>query len=67
MLNRWAREANWSVVWNARESVPIAGDALVDQPTFLAAADFVMAQVTSAGYRMKATAYANNTLVVNSY
>lgn len=67
MLNRWAREANWSVVWNARESVPIAGDALVDQPTFLAAADFVLAQVASVGYRMKAAAYANNTLVVSSY
>ena len=65
MLNRWGREAKWSVVWNARESVPIAGDALVDQPTFLAAADFVMAQVASAGYRMKAVAYANNTLVIS--
>ncbi len=67
MLNRWGREANWSVVWNARESVPIAGDALIVQPTFLAAADVVLAQVASAGYRFKTVAYANNTLVISSY
>ena len=67
MLSRWGRESNWSVVWNAKESVPIAGDAVVDLPSFLTAADYVIAQATKAGYQMRATAYANNTLVVSSY
>lgn len=67
MLSRWGRDSHWSVVWNAKESVPIAGDAVVEMPTFLTAADYVIAQATKAGYQMRATAYANNTLVVSSY
>lgn len=67
MLSRWGQGANWSVVWNAKDSVPIGGDALVEQPSFLTAADYVMAQAVNAGYRLKAVAYANNTLVVSSY
>lgn len=67
MLSRWGRDSHWSVVWNAKESVPIAGDAVVEMPSFLTAADYVIAQATKAGYQMRATAYANNTLVVSSY
>lgn len=67
MLNRWGRDANWSVVWNANEIVPIDGNAVVEKPSFLNAADYVIAQAANAGYRMKAVAYANNTLVVSSY
>lgn len=67
MLSRWGRDSHWSVVWNAKESVPIAGDAVVEMPTFLTAADYVIAQATKAGYQMRAVAYANNTLVVSSY
>lgn len=67
MLSRWGRDSQWSVVWNAKDSVPIAGDAVVDMPSFLSAADYVIAQATKAGYQMRAVAYANNTLVVSSY
>lgn len=66
-LSRWGRDSNWAVIWNAKESIPIAGDAVVEMPTFLSAADYVIAQATRAGYQMRAVAYANNTLVVSSY
>ena len=67
LLNRWGRDSNWSVVWNAKDTVPITGNAVIDKPSFLSAADQVIAQAGSAGYRVRAVAYANNTLVVSSY
>jgi len=67
LLNRWGRDSNWSVVWNAKDTVPITGNAVIEKSTFLSAADQVIAQAGSAGYRVRAVAYANNTLVVSSY
>ncbi len=64
MLERWAREAGWKLVWQAGPLVPITGDSGLSRPDFLQAADYVISQAKSAGYRIKATAYSNNTLLV---
>lgn len=66
MLDRWGRDSQWKVIWNADAQVPIAGEANVEKPSFLAAADFVISQAVHAGYQVRAVAYANNTLVVSN-
>ena len=66
MLDRWGRQAQWRVVWNTDVQIPILGDAHVEEPSFLAAADHVIGQAVNAGFRLRAVAHANNTLVVTS-
>lgn len=66
-LVRWAGAAKWSVVWAAAEQVPVTGEAVFSQPDFKSAADYVMAQVTAAGYRLKVTTAGEQTLRVSSY
>lgn len=67
MLTRWAADANWKVVWNATQHVAIAGDAAIGASDFPDAAAKVMAQVSAAGYRLRATPARDNTLLVSSY
>jgi outer membrane protein OmpA-like peptidoglycan-associated protein len=64
MLDRWATESNWRLVWKGGPNVPIVGDALVDRPDFLQAADLVVQHAKAAGYRIKATAYSNQVLQI---
>lgn len=66
-LSRWAGEAQWRVVWSAKDQVPITGNAVVKQSDFKSAAEFVMQQVAAAGYRLRATTRPDNTLLVSSY
>lgn len=66
-LARWAGDAQWRVVWAAKDQVAVTGDAVVDRPDFKSAAEFVMQQVAASGYRLRSTTRADNTLLVSSY
>ena len=66
-LARWAGDAQWRVVWSAKDQVPVTGNAVVNQPDFKSAAEFVMQQVAAAGYRLRTSTRADNTLLVSSY
>lgn len=65
MLGRWAREAGWKLVWQGGPNVPITGDASFERPDYLNAAEYVITQAKAAGYKLKATAYSNQTLVIS--
>jgi hypothetical protein len=65
MLERWARDAGWTLVWQGGPTVPITGEATLSRPDYLQAADYVVNQARAAGYRMRATAYSNQTLVIS--
>ena len=64
MLQRWGKDAGWRVLWQGAPSMPIVGDADVDRPDFLQAADYVITQARAAGYHIKATAYSNKVLQI---
>lgn len=66
MLERWASDSGWKVIWKGAPNVDITADAVrpLTHPDFLQAADYVVTQAKSAGYRIKATAYSNQILVV---
>lgn len=66
MLSRWGSEAGWTVVWKDGPPVPITGDAQLPPSDFLAAADYVVRKAQEVGYRISATAYSNQTLVVGA-
>lgn len=66
MLERWAADARWKLVWRDGPAIPVTGDAQVHRPNFLEAATYVIAESRRAGYRIKATAYSNKTIVVES-
>lgn len=66
-LARWATGAKWTVDWKAKDQVPVTGAATLTQPDFKSAADYVMQQVTAAGYRLRVSTQGDSTLVVSSY
>jgi len=66
MLRRWAAASGWKVVVKSPPSIPISGDDEFDRPDFLQAADYVIAQARKAGYGLRATAYENNVLELDS-
>lgn len=65
MLERWASDGGWTLVWQGGPTVAITGDATLSRPDYLQAADYVVNQARAAGYRMRATAYSNQTLVIS--
>ena len=64
MLKRWGQDSGWRVLSRGAPSIEIHGDAEVDRREFLQAADYAITQAKQAGYRIKATAYSNNVLVL---
>ena len=64
MLKRWGQDSGWRVLSKGAPSIEIHGDAEVDRREFLQAADYAITQAKQAGYRIKATAYSNNVLVL---
>jgi hypothetical protein len=64
MLKRWGAEHSWKVVDKGAPEIRIEGDASLDRPTFLSAADYAVSQARAAGHRIKAEAYANKVLVL---
>ncbi|MEJ8838094.1 TrbG/VirB9 family P-type conjugative transfer protein [Ramlibacter sp. AN1133] len=66
MLTRWARECGWRVIWQGAPAIAITGDAEIDRPDFLQAADLVVKHAKAAGYRIAATAYRDQVLQIVS-
>lgn len=66
MLDRWANDSGWKVIWKGAPAVQITADAErpLNYPEFLQAADYVVTQAKAAGYQIKATAYSNQVLVI---
>lgn len=65
VLKRWAGESGWRLVWRNGPDVAITGDASFSRESFISAADYVVTQARAAGYRITATSYSNNTLVIS--
>lgn len=61
LLARWAKQAGWNLVWRGGPVIPITGDAELVRPQLVQAADYVVSQARSAGYRIQATAYLGGT------
>lgn len=64
MLRRWGSENGWKVVGKGAPEIKINGDAELERADFLKAADYAITQAKQAGYRIKATAYSNQVLVL---
>lgn len=66
MLVRWANDSGWKVIWKGGPTVEITADAErpLNQPDFLHAADYVVTQAKTAGYRINAKSYSNQVLVI---
>lgn len=64
MLGRWANTAGWRVVWRNAPEIRITGDSELSKVDFLQAADIVISQSKSAGYRIQARAFSNQVLLV---
>ena len=65
LLRRWGTEFGWRVISKDAPEIKINGDAELMKHDFLKAADVVISQARQAGYRIKATAYSNNVLVIS--
>jgi outer membrane protein OmpA-like peptidoglycan-associated protein len=64
-LNRWAREAGWSVINKGAPTVQVVGSTQLQPSDFIKAADVVITLARRAGHPIEATAYANNILVIS--
>lgn len=66
MLQRWGAISGWRVVIKDAPEIRIHGDAVVERPTFLQAADYAISQAKGAGYSIKAAAFTNNVLLLTA-
>jgi hypothetical protein len=66
MLKRWGAASGWRVVVEGAPEIKIHGDAIVERPTFLQAADYAISQAKGAGYSIKASAFTNNVLLLTA-
>lgn len=65
-LKRWAADSGWEVIWNEDvQRVPLTGDGLVSQPSFIQAADFALTQAKNVGYKFIVRAYSDKKLVIS--
>jgi hypothetical protein len=64
MFERWALTAGWKVVWRNAPHIRITGDMEIAKLDFLQAADMVITQSKSAGYRIQARAFSNQVLLI---
>lgn len=66
LLQRWANDAGWKVIWKGAPTVQITADTErpLTHPDFIQAADYVVTQAKNTGYQIKATAYSNHVLVI---
>jgi outer membrane protein OmpA-like peptidoglycan-associated protein len=63
-ITRWGKLAGWTVVNQAAPEIKITGDIELKESEFIKAAEIAVAQSRDAGYKIKAIAYQNQTLVV---
>lgn len=66
MLQRWANEAGWQLIWKNGPVVQINGDAVLLRDGFVSASDYVLAQARSFGHKVKGRAYNNKVLVISA-
>lgn len=66
VLQRWADEAGWRLIWKSGTEIRVTGDAELVRDGFVSAADYLLVQARSYGYRIKGHAYNNRVLVVTS-
>jgi hypothetical protein len=64
VLQRWADEANWHLIWRNAPLIKVNGDATLMRDGFVSAADYLVSQAQVYGYKIKARAYNNKVLVV---
>ena len=65
-LNRWANASVWRLVVRGVPPIYLQGDAVFKRTTFVQAADYVISQIQASGYRIKASAYSDNVLLVTA-
>lgn len=65
VLRRWGAEHGWQVIFHEMPVVDITGDVEFTKPNLLQAADAALLQAQRAGYKLKATAYTNQVLVIS--
>ncbi len=63
-ISRWGKLAGWTVVNQAAPEIRITGDIELKESEFIKAAEIAVAQSRDAGYKIKAIAYQNQTLVI---
>lgn len=66
LLQRWADEAGWQLIWKNGPEVQIHGDAVLVRDGFVSASDYVLAQARSFGHKVKGRAYNNKVLVISA-
>ena len=66
VLRRWGAEQGWQMVFVDMPEVLITGDVSFTKPSLLQAADAALLQAQRAGYKLKATAYTNQVLVISN-
>lgn len=66
VLQRWADDAGWRLVWKDGPEIKITGDAELVRDGFVSAADYLLVQSRSSGHNIKGRAYSNKVLVVSS-
>lgn len=66
VLQRWASDAGWRVVWNGAPEVAVTGDAELNRNGFVEAAEYLLTQAKSSGYKIKGREYSNKVLVVTA-
>lgn len=64
VLNRWARDAGWQLIWKNGPDIRITGDSELIRDGFVSAADYLISQSRSFGHRIKAHAYNNKVMVI---
>lgn len=65
VLRRWGTEQGWQMVFVDMPEVVITGNVSFTKPSLLQAADAALLQAQRAGYKLKATAYTNQVLVIS--
>jgi hypothetical protein len=66
VLRRWGAEQGWQMVFVDMPEVLITGDVSFTKPSLLQAADAALLQAQRAGYKLTATAYSNQVLVISN-
>jgi len=65
-LGRWAEISGWTLIWRDVGDLPMKGQqGVLIYRDFLSVADFVITTAKADGYKLKATAYSNNVLVIS--
>lgn len=65
VLQRWADEAGWRLIWKNGPEIKIVGDAELVRDGFVSAADYLISQSRSFGHRINGKVYSNKVLIIS--